>query len=163
MGFEGPVELTHSTERPFQLVDVTEGIAETVAGWSIDAGSVTVYCPHTSCGLLVTEMEDGLHEDIEALLDRLAPSDGTYAHDDMERRYQNLGGVPGVGGKAQPDERKNGWSHLRGALVTQPSLTLPIADGAVALGQWQRVFLVELDGPRPKRRVAIHGVGRRRT
>ena len=153
VGFEGPVELTHSTERPFQLVDVTDGIAETVAGWSIDAGSVTVYCPHTSCGLLVTEMEDGLHEDIEALLDRLAPTDGTYAHDDMSRRYQNL----------EPDERKNGWSHLRGALVTQPSLTLPIADGAVALGQWQRVFLVELDGPRPKRRLAIHGVGRRRT
>lgn len=152
--FEGPVELTHSTEQPFQLVDVTDAIAATVTHqWTIDAGSVTAYCPHTSCGLLVTELEDGLHEDLEALLDRLAPTDGTYAHDDMGRRYQNL----------EPDERKNGWSHLRGALVTQPSLTLPIAGGRLALGQWQRVFLVELDGPRPERRVAIHGVGRRRT
>lgn len=151
--FEGPVELTHSTERPFQLVDVTDGITATVATWTIDAGSVTVYCPHTSCGLLVTELEDGLHEDLEGLLDRLAPTDGIYAHDDMSRRYQNL----------EPDERRNGWSHLRGALVTQPSLTLPVTGGALALGRWQRVFLVELDGPRPQRRVVIHGVGRPRT
>lgn len=151
--FEGPVELTHSTERPFQLVDVTDGITATVATWTIDAGSVTVYCPHTSCGLLVTELEDGLHEDLEGLLDRLAPTDGIYAHDDMSRRYQNL----------EPDERRNGWSHLRGALVTQPSLTLPVTGSALALGRWQRVFLVELDGPRPQRRVVIHGVGRPRT
>lgn len=161
--FEGPVELTHSTERPFQLVDVTAAIESAVSGWSIDAGSVTVYCPHTSCGLLVTELEDGLHEDLETLLDRLAPTTAAYAHDDMGRRYQNLGGVPGVGGRAEPDERKNGWSHLRGALVTQPSLTLPIVDGELRLGQWQRLFLVELDGPRPHRTIAIHAVGRRRT
>ena len=151
--FVGPIELTHSTEHPFELVDLTDRIAEIVAGWDLEAGTVTTYCPHTSCGLLVTEMEDGLHADLETLAERLAPVDGTYAHDDMTRRYQNV----------EPDERRNGWSHLRGALLTQPSLSVPVAGGALALGQWQRIFLVELDGPRAGRRVVIQGVGRRRT
>src|SRR5687768_3283991 len=102
--FEGPTGVTYATERPQQLVDVTDDVAALVASWSVDAGAAQLFCPHTSCGLAITELEDGLHEDLEALLERLAPVDAAYAHDDLSRRHQNL----------EPDERRNGWSHLRG-------------------------------------------------
>ena len=150
--FWGPEEHPYSTEEPLQLLDVTDSVARAVASWSIAAGSVQVYCPHTSCGLLVTEMEDGLHEDIAAALEHLAPRDRAYAHDDMARRHQPLA----------PDERKNGWTHVRAMLATQPSVVLPVVDGALDLGRYQRLFLVELDGPRPARRLVIQGWGRDR-
>lgn len=149
MRFFGPEEVTLSTERAFQLVDVTDRVAEVVAGSGLEAGSAQVWCPHTSCGLAVTEMEDGLHLDVEALAERLAPVDGEYVHDDMTRRHQNL----------EPDERRNGWSHLRGLLLTSPTVVLPVRDASLALGQWQRLFLVELDGPR-NRRVSVQAWGR---
>ncbi len=139
--FHGPEEVPVSTERAFQLVDVTDRVAAVVAGSRLAAGSAQVWCPHTSCGLAVTEMEDGLHADLEALAERLAPVTGTYAHDDMARRHQNI----------EPDERRNGWSHLRALLLTAPAVVLPVRDAALALGRWQRLFLVELDGPRTRR------------
>jgi thiamine phosphate synthase YjbQ (UPF0047 family) len=83
-----------------------------------------------------------LHEDLAAILEELAPRDRRWAHDDLSRRTQNL--TPGE------TERPNGWSHVRALLATSPSLTLPISGGGLALGRWQRVFLVELDGPRDR-------------
>lgn len=144
-----PVRLTLASSRPFELLDLTEQIAEVVAGSGLASGIVHVFCPHTSCGLAVTEKEDGLHEDFERVLEALAPVDGPWAHDDMSRRYQNI----------EPDERRNGWSHIRGLLATSASVTAPILDGALGLGQWQRLFLVELDGPRPQRTVSVQSWG----
>ncbi|HEX2848967.1 MAG TPA: secondary thiamine-phosphate synthase enzyme YjbQ [Acidimicrobiales bacterium] len=149
MRFFGPEEVAIATERPFQLVDVTDRIAAVVATSGLAAGSAQVWCPHTSCGLAVTEMEDGLHADVEALAERLAPIDGDYVHDDLARRHQNL----------EPDERRNGWSHLRALLLTAPTVVVPVVAGGLALGQWQRLFLVELDGPR-RRRVSVQAWGR---
>ncbi|HEV7888621.1 MAG TPA: secondary thiamine-phosphate synthase enzyme YjbQ, partial [Acidimicrobiales bacterium] len=145
MAMADPVRLAVSSDSPFQLLDLTERVAGVVAGAGLHHGIVHVFCPHTSCGLAVTELEDGLHADFEGALARLAPVDGEYAHDDMGRRRQNL----------EPDERHNGWSHIRGLLATQPAVSAPILDGALALGRWQRLFLVELDGPRPERTVVV--------
>ncbi len=150
MAMTAPVRVTLRSDRPFQLIDVTEQVAAVCAESGLADGVVHVFCPHTSCGLAVTELEDGLHEDFEAALERLAPVDGTYAHDDMGRRWQNL----------EPDERRNGWSHIRGLLATTPSATAPILDGALGLGRWQRLFLVELDGPRPERTLVVQCWGR---
>ncbi len=133
------VELT--TERPFELLDVTDAVDAVVSG----DGLVHIWCPHTSCGLAVTELEDGLHEDIEATFERVAPTTAHYAHDDMARRHQNI----------EPDERRNGWSHIRGLLGTMPFVIAPVADGRLALGRWQRLFLVELDGPRARRTLRV--------
>src|SRR3954470_18632362 len=142
-----------STDQPQQLVDVTEQLAAAVAESGVADGAVLVYCPHTTCGLAVNEAEDGLHEDLAAVLEELAPRHRAWAHDDLSRRTQNL--TPGE------VERPTGWSHIRALLATSPSLTLPISRGALALGRWQRVFLVELDGGR-ERTVSAHiwGTGR---
>lgn len=152
MAMSEPTRLTFPTGQPFQLVDLTEEVAGVVDGAGLRDGIAHVFCPHTSCGLAVTELEDGLHEDLERVLEQLAPVAGPWAHDDMSRRHQNI----------EPDERVNGWSHIRGLLATSPAVTAPIIDGRLALGQWQRLFLVELDGPRPERSVLVQSWGRPR-
>ena len=145
-----PVQVTLRSERPFELIDVTDDVRAAVEQSGLADGIVHVFCPHTSCGLAVTELEDGLHRDFEALLERFAPVDGHYEHDDLERRTQNL----------EPDERRNGWSHMRALTGTHPSVTAPVLEGRLGLGQWQRVFLVELDGPRPRRTLVVQAWGR---
>jgi secondary thiamine-phosphate synthase enzyme len=140
-----PVQFVRRSDRPFQMLDLTGDVAALVDEAGLAHGIVHVFCPHTSCGLAVTELEDGLHDDVEAVLDELAPTTRAWAHDDMTRRYQNI----------EPDERRNGWSHIRGLLATHPAVTVPILDGRLGLGQWQRLFLVELDGPRPERTVIV--------
>lgn len=137
-----------ATQRPFQLCDITEAVEAEVQRSGVEAGLVHLWCPHTSAGLAVTELEDGLHEDVEAVLERVAPMAGPWAHDDMARRHQNI----------EPDERINGWSHVRGLLATLPFLLVPAADGRLTLGQWQRLFLVELDGPRERRTVQVRPI-----
>jgi secondary thiamine-phosphate synthase enzyme len=147
--FWGPEEIVVGTASASELVDVTDDVELRVAASGIDRGSAQVYCPHTSCGLAITELEDGLHEDLQALLDELAPATRAYRHDDLALRTQNI----------EPDERPNGWSHLRALLITQPTVLLPINHGRIQLGTWQRLFLVELDGPRPARKIHIQAWG----
>ncbi|MDP9389340.1 MAG: secondary thiamine-phosphate synthase enzyme YjbQ [Actinomycetota bacterium] len=145
-----PERLILRTDDPLQMVDVTDAVAAVVAGAGLADGVASVFCPHTSCGLAVTEAEDGLHADLASVLEELAPVGRAWAHDDFTRRWQNL----------EPQERPNGWSHVRGLLVTQPSVVLPVLDGALWLGEWQRLFLVELDGPRPARTLVVQAWGR---
>lgn len=140
MTFWGPERFTVDTEQPFQLVDITDNVEAAVVASGLVAGSVQAFCPHTSCGLAVTEMEEGLHADLEAVLEELAPVGRAWAHDDLVRRWQNV----------EPDERLNGWSHVRGLLATQPTAILPFSASRLALGRWQRIFLVELDGARTR-------------
>lgn len=147
--FSERVTVEVASERPFQLLDVTDAVDAEVRRSGVADGMVHIWCPHTSCGLTVTELEEGLHEDIEAALERLAPLAGSYAHDDMARRHQNI----------EPDERRNGWSHIRGLLATMPYLVAPVDGGCLALGRWQRLFLVELDGPRPRRTLRVQTWG----
>ncbi|MGH9165141.1 MAG: secondary thiamine-phosphate synthase enzyme YjbQ, partial [Acidimicrobiales bacterium] len=145
MEMVGPERFILGTESAFQMVDLTDRLAALAARSGLAEGAVNVFCPHTSCGLAITELEDGLHADLESVLDELAPVGRAWIHDDLVRRWQNL----------EPDERRNGWSHIRGLLSTSPSLVIPVVDGALALGRWQRLFLVELDGPRPARSVVV--------
>ena len=138
--------VTVRTTAPRQLLDITAQVEDAVmaaAGrGSVGDGVALVFCPHTSCGLALNEDEVGFHEDLERVLEQLAPVAGPWAHDDLDRRTQNL--TPGV------PERPNGWSHVRALLATQPSLTLPVTAGRLEIGRWQRVLLVELDGPRER-------------
>lgn len=152
MQMSPPSQITRASTRAWEMLDVTDDVAALVDEAALSDGVVHLFCPHTSCGLAVTELEDGLHHDFEALLDRIAPVDARYVHDDLAGRTQNL----------EPDERRNGWSHMRGLIATTPSLTLPIRGGALAVGRWQRVFLVELDGPRLERTVHVQAWGRPR-
>jgi len=137
------------TEERLQFIDLTELVAERVRRSGIGHGLVCVQSRHTTTGVVVNENEPLLIEDAKRVLERLAPRNGRYAHNRLHHR-------PG----SAPDERPNGDAHCR-ALLLGSSETLAIVDGALQLGRWQRVFLVELDGPRPRKVcVVVMGVPR---
>jgi secondary thiamine-phosphate synthase enzyme len=127
------------------LTDVAAGVART-SGCS--NGFLLAFSLHTTCALLINEWEDGALEDLSASLSRLFPDTGYYAHDDLSRRTQNV--IPG--------ELRNGQAHVAQMVMGGSSLVLPILNRELALGRWQRLFLWELDRPRP-RTVLFHCFG----
>jgi secondary thiamine-phosphate synthase enzyme len=133
-----PQRLEVVTDQAQCFVDVTPAVVAVVADSGLRQGICSVFCPHTSCGLAVTEAEEGLHHDLAGVLEHLAPERRYWAHDDLARRTANL--IPG--------DRPNGHSHVRALLATLPQIDVPIVDGCPAFGPWQRLFLVELDGGR---------------
>jgi len=130
--------VTLRTETTRQFIDLTELVAERVRRSGISHGLVSVVTRHTTTAIVVNEDEPLLLEDMGHLLDRLVPPDIRYGHDDMARRT-------GVG----PDERANGAAHCR-SLLLGASQVFHVDAGAIQLGRWQRIFLVELDGPRTR-------------
>lgn len=130
-----------------QFVDLTEAVREAVARSGIRTGIVNVQSHHTTAAILVNEAEPLLLEDLRQTLERLAPSQDRYRHDDFAVRTVNLG----------PDEPANGHAHCKAALL-RASETLNVAGGELELGRWQRVFLLELDAPR-ERTVSLVIVG----
>jgi secondary thiamine-phosphate synthase enzyme len=127
------------TRHPTEFIDLTDRIHAVVDDTGIRDGLVNVQTLHTTTAILVNEHEPLLLADFAALLDRMAPRHAPYRHDDMAARTVNLA----------PDERTNGHAHCR-ALLLPSSAALNLAGGRLQLGCWQRVFLVELDGPRSR-------------
>jgi len=130
-----------------QFVDITDEVAQAVASSGVSDGFVVVYSRHTTSRIHINEHEPLLLQDLGLLLERLVPRDAFYHHDDFSVRTVNL----------TPGERVNGHSHCRGLFIGA-SEHIPVTDGMMMLGRWQRVFMVELDGPQT-REVAVKVVG----
>ncbi len=128
-----------ATRREMEFIDLTDQVTALVADAGIQSGLVNIQSLHTTTSIVVNEHEPLLLEDFAALLAAAAPQHTRYRHDDMSVRTVNLA----------PGERSNGHSHCR-ALLLPSSALLNVADGRLQLGRWQRVFLVELDGPRAR-------------
>jgi secondary thiamine-phosphate synthase enzyme len=137
-----------TTEGSDEFWDVTDLTRAVVVRSGVRHGQVTVYSPHTTTSIVINESETGFLNDFRRLIDGIIPAGGYYEHDDHEVRTENL----------QEDEYLNGHAHCRQLLVGQPSVTVPIVEGEVILGQWQRVLFVELDQAR-ERRVFFHAQG----
>jgi secondary thiamine-phosphate synthase enzyme len=131
------------TIRRGQFVDVTEDLEDVVTRSGVNNGMAVVYSPHTTCSVVINEQEQGFMHDFGRFLDELVPVEGRYyRHDDEELRTENL---------EDPHEIPNGHAHCRGGLLSSSSESIPIHDGRLTLGRWQRVFLVELDRPRDRK------------
>jgi secondary thiamine-phosphate synthase enzyme len=132
------------TERRSQMIDVTEDVLGVVERSGVSNGVAVVYSPHTTCAVLINEPEDGFHCDFEAMLDRLIPTagDAYYRHDDLDVRTQGI--------EEDTADFPNGHSHCRSTLLSA-SQSIPIVDGRLMLGTWQRVFFCELDRSRPRK------------
>ena len=89
------------------------------------------------------EFEAGFLEDFATMIRKLVPSDAYYAHDDWDRRTENV---------CEEDmEVGNGHSHCMSMLLGSAGESIPVRDGELALGQWQRVLFIELDRERDRR------------
>ena len=128
-----------ATVEPIEFIDLTDGINEYLRRANIRDGAVTVFSRHTTAAIRINEAEELLLEDFKHFLRRLCPAEHPYNHNDMNRRKPPIA----------VDERANGHSHLMHLLLST-SETIPVSDFRLALGTWQLVFMIELDGPRSR-------------
>jgi secondary thiamine-phosphate synthase enzyme len=128
-----------ATEQPIEFIDLTARIEALAAEAGIHAGFVNIQSLHTTTAIVVNEHEPLLLVDFGDLLARAAPRHAPYRHNDPNAR--NL--------PVDPGERPNGHAHCQ-ALLLGSSASMNFAEGRLQLGRWQRVFLVELDGPRAR-------------
>jgi secondary thiamine-phosphate synthase enzyme len=129
-----------ATRKRVQFIDITELVRERVRRSGVDVGLVNVQTKHTTAAIVVNENEHRLLRDFEERLEAWAPREAAYSHNDLDARRFSL---------LAPDEKPNGDAHAR-ALLLGTSQTLHISDGGLELGRWQKMFLVELDGPRER-------------
>jgi secondary thiamine-phosphate synthase enzyme len=139
--------LEYQTKAEFDFIDITEAVQNFIRESQIKNGLVNIQILHTSAALLLNENEPLLLEDIKENLERTAPKSASYRHDDFDRRTVNV----------CAGECVNGHSHCK-AIHLLSNITLNLVEGRLQLGQWQRIFLVELDRSRP-RRVQIQVIG----
>jgi secondary thiamine-phosphate synthase enzyme len=125
------------------ITDITEDVQDCVRATGIVDGICCVYSPHTTCSVRVNEWEAGFLEDFAAMLKRLVPSEHYYAHDDWDRRTENV---------CEEDmEIGNGHAHCMSMLLGPAGESIPVREGELCLGQWQRILFLELDRERDRR------------
>ena len=128
--------LRFESEHATEFVDITDRLRQEVQRSGMRMGRLHLQSLHTTLGLAVNENEPLLLRDFQSLLERIAPANAGYEHDDFAQRFD-----------IALDEPVNGHAHCRQLLLTGFA-TLLVEDGELVLGRWQSVFAVELDGPR---------------
>ncbi len=144
-------EIVVSTKEALEFYDVTDEVAGILQDHGVKQGIVTVYTAHTTTALKINEKESGFFEDFKKFMKKLLPADDEYQHNDFDVRdpatFCEMG-----------EECANGHSHCQQMLVGSASETIPVKDGKMLLGRWQRIFLVELDHAR-ERTIHVQAIG----
>lgn len=131
------------TDDRIEVVDLTDRVMDYVRQFNIREGMISLWSMHTTCSLFINEFQKALLVDIKRFLEEMVTRDQYYMHNDPEH---------------SDCDRMNADSHLRATLLGH-SLTLQISGGEVVLGQWQRILMAELDGPRARTlRAQIWGI-----
>lgn len=133
------------TERGPQFIDITERVQKVTEEAGLQNGFAVVFCKHTTAAIRINENEPHLIEDMEKMLQEMVPAQHDYAHNRYAHAFSTNG------------ERPNGHSHCQ-QLLLGASEAVPISDGQLVFGRWQRIFLVELDHGR-NREVVVQLVG----
>ena len=111
-----------------QIIDITRQVQEAVGAAGCDQGLACISVPHCTCTVYVNENESGLVADMLQFISQLAGG-GSWRHNRIDN---------------------NAEAHLMASLMGS-SVCLPLSGGQVELGTWQRIMLIELDGPRERR------------
>ena len=122
-----------------QIIDVTSQVQELLTTSNLMDGLVTVFVPGSTATVTTIEYEPGLIADMEKALDRIAPKNGHYEHD---QRWHD----------------GNGHSHVRAAFL-KPSVAIPFSNKTLMLGTWQQLVFIELDVRPRNRTIVVHLMG----
>src|SRR5215204_6834724 len=123
-------EISLSTDRRTQLVDITEQVQGALDGDAASASAALVFVPHTTAGVTINEHADpAVARDFERALERMVGEGWGWEHIEAGE--------------------ENAPSHIRAALMG-PQVVVPVEGGRLALGTWQGIFFCELDGPRDR-------------
>ncbi|ULA66345.1 MAG: hypothetical protein LZF62_50335 [Nitrospira sp.] len=123
-----------------QMENITRQVQAALEQTQLRTGIVTVFIKHTTASVLIVEDEPGIRADTKALWERLIPADPDWQHN-----VRNAG-------------EDNGHSHLRGQLQGQ-SLTIPFTDGAMTLGTWQQIVVLDFDTRARTRELVLQMIG----
>ena len=115
-----------NSEKNIEIIDITEKVNNYVLKNNLQKGIITIASKHTTTALIINENEPRLLEDIRNHLAELVPDNKKYLHNIHDN---------------------NASSHIKSILLNS-SQTVPIIDGKLNLGTWQRILFVELDGSR---------------
>ena len=122
--------LTFKTKRQREYINITTEVEAALGRSEVREGMVLVSAMHITAGVYVNDAEDGLIQDIDDWLERLAPSGPAY-------RHHRTG-------------ESNGDAHLK-SLLMHHEVIVPVTAGRLDFGPWQQVYYAEFDGQRPKR------------
>jgi secondary thiamine-phosphate synthase enzyme len=131
------------SDKRIGLVDITDVVMERIRQSNVREGLASLWSMHTTCALFINEAQKALHVDILRVLEQVVDRDAEWMHNDPQH---------------SDCDRMNADAHLR-AMLLGHSVTLQISSGELVLGQWQRVLVAELDGPRARSvRIQVMGV-----
>jgi len=137
MFHKGVIEL--DTKGEMDIIDITHDVQEIVEESGIENGIVLIFCPGSTGAITTIEYEDGLLYDLPQALEKIAPKNAYYRH---EEKWHD----------------GNGHSHVRASIIG-PSLTVPIENRRLILGTWQQIVFVECDVRPRRRKIIVHIVG----
>lgn len=123
-----------------QIENLTKTVQDALAQAKLTAGIVTVFVQHTTASIMIIEDEPGIRADTKTFWDQTVPADPAWQHN------------------ARNPGEDNGHSHLRGQLQG-PSVTIPFSKGAMLLGTWQQIVLVDFDTRARTREIVIQIIG----
>ncbi len=116
-----------NTSRLKQIIDLTDHVQAVIRKGNVREGLCQVFITHTTAGVTTGEIGEGTEQDFLQVVEEMIPRiQFRHAHDPS-----------------------HAWSHMAASIIG-PSLTIPVSGGALVLGTWQSVMLVELDGPRER-------------
>ena len=132
-------QLTLETQGDGDVLDLTGYAQKAIENHGLQDGLCTVFVAHSTCGMTTIEFEPGCNQDINDVLERVAPQDSRWEHN--ERNADT-----------------NGHSHARAALIG-PSVTIPFANAELRVGTWQRVVMIDFDDRPRSRKIVIQLLG----
>jgi len=130
-----------------EFIDVTDEVEQFVWRSTVRNGFVVVFSRHTTAAVIIQENEPLLLVDMADRIERFSPKSAHYRHNDFSVRTVHM----------HEDECPNGHARCQ-QLMLGASETIPVIDGRLALGEWQRIFVVELDEPK-RREVLVQLLG----
>lgn len=129
------MKLKISTRGNNDIIDITDKVSEAVRKSKIKDGICLISCPGSTVGLTTIENDPNLLEDFKEFLEKTAPSDKNYHHDETWGD-------------------KNASGHIKSALI-KPFLSVPIENEKLFLGEWQQIVLIDFDNRQREREIII--------
>ena len=128
-------KFTINTSGFTDIIDITQKVKHVVYTHNLQSASVNIYVAGSTVSVTSIEFEPGLLVDLPEALEKFAPSNADYHHDEMWHDG-------------------NGYAHVRASIIGN-SFTVPLIDGALQLGQWQQIVLIDFDNKARTRTVYV--------
>jgi len=132
-------EILIKTTSRTDVIDITSNVLKVLSRSRVTNGVATLFIPGSTASLTTIEYESGVINDLKQAIERLAPEDIYYEHNE---RWED----------------RNGYAHVRASLLG-PSLHVPVIDGKLNLGTWQQIVLIDFDNRPRERQVIIQLLG----